>query len=289
MSATLRIVFLQPRRESVEVHAGDAVSLGRAPDAKVRLEAAQVSSRHATIAGHEGRWMLIDQGSRNGTLLNGTLVAAQAPCELRQGDEITIHPFRFRVDLGAPGGVSTLAPVQVDERAGQVRKIEDSEIESMAGRRLRLLIDSASTLQAAADIPSLAQAATQSLLQGTGFARALLLAKGLAPLFEHVYGGDAFARRKPDPQPLQWACERLGVEVAQAVMVGDSVNDVQAARAAGMRVVCVPYGYNEGTDPRALPCDAFVQTLQQLPALLGVADDTPGAAAAVATAAGPSD
>ena len=124
MSATLRIVFLQPRRESVEVHAGDAVSLGRAPDAKVRLEAAQVSSRHATIAGHEGRWMLIDQGSRNGTLLNGTLVAAQAPCELRQGDEVTIHPFRFRVDLGAPGGASTLArsrPTNVPVRCARSR------------------------------------------------------------------------------------------------------------------------------------------------------------------------
>jgi phosphoglycolate phosphatase len=60
------------------------------------------------------------------------------------------------------------------------------------------------------------------------------------------------------------------VQAAHTVMVGDSVNDVQAARAAGMRVVCVPYGYNEGTDPRALPCDAFVQTLQELPALLGL-------------------
>jgi phosphoglycolate phosphatase len=51
-------------------------------------------------------------------------------------------------------------------------------------------------------------------------------------------------------------------------MVGDSVNDVLAARAAGLPVVCVPYGYNEGNDPRALPCDAFVETLAELPALL---------------------
>ena len=103
------------------------------------------------------------------------------------------------------------------------------------------------------------------------FARGLLRRLCLAPRFPIGGGGDTCERRKPDPQPLQWACERLGVEVAQAVMVGDSVNDVQAARAAGMRVVCVPYGYNEGTDPRELPCDAFVQTLQQLPALLGLA------------------
>ena len=101
------------------------------------------------------------------------------------------------------------------------------------------------------------------------FARGLVQRLGLSPWFSLVVGGDTCERRKPDPQPLQWACAQLGVDVAQAVMVGDSVNDVQAARAAGMRVVCVPYGYNEGTDPRALPCDAFVQTLAELPALLG--------------------
>lgn len=105
------------------------------------------------------------------------------------------------------------------------------------------------------------------------FARGLVQRLGLAPWFPLVVGGDTCERRKPDPQPLVWACAQLGVQVAHTVMVGDSVNDVQAARAAGMRVVCVPYGYNEGTDPRALPCDAFVQTLQELPALLGLRGD----------------
>jgi phosphoglycolate phosphatase len=51
-------------------------------------------------------------------------------------------------------------------------------------------------------------------------------------------------------------------------MVGDSAIDVAAARAAGMRVVCVPYGYNEGADPRTLACDAFIDTLADLPPLL---------------------
>lgn len=175
MSGSLRMVFLQPRRDTVEVKPGEAVSIGRAPEAKVRLEAAQVSSRHASIEGYDGRWMLIDQGSRNGTLLNGTLVAAHAPCELRHGDEVTIHPFKFRLDLGAPGGASTIAAVQADDRSAQVRAIEESEMDSMAGRRLRLLIDSASALQAAKDIPTLAESGVRALLQGTGFARALVL------------------------------------------------------------------------------------------------------------------
>ncbi len=51
-------------------------------------------------------------------------------------------------------------------------------------------------------------------------------------------------------------------------MVGDSLTDVLAARAAGLIVICVPYGYNEGADPRSLPCDAFVESVADLPPLL---------------------
>lgn len=99
-------------------------------------------------------------------------------------------------------------------------------------------------------------------------ARGLLDRLGLGALIQVLIGGDSCERRKPDPQPLQVACEALGVQPADALMVGDSINDVLAARAAGLPVVCVPYGYNEGNDPRQLPCDAFVETLAELPALL---------------------
>jgi phosphoglycolate phosphatase len=100
------------------------------------------------------------------------------------------------------------------------------------------------------------------------FAQGLCNRLGLAPYLKLVVGGDTCERRKPDPQPLQHACALLGVPVEAALMVGDSVNDVLAARAAGMPIVCVPYGYNEGRDPRTLECDAFVETVAELPALL---------------------
>jgi phosphoglycolate phosphatase len=100
------------------------------------------------------------------------------------------------------------------------------------------------------------------------FAIGLLHRLGLSEWIDVVVGGDSCARRKPDPQPLQVACEAMQIRLAEALMVGDSVNDVLAARAAGLPVVCVPYGYNEGVDPRTLPCDAFVDTLADLPALL---------------------
>ena len=100
------------------------------------------------------------------------------------------------------------------------------------------------------------------------FATGLLNRLNLTQWVEVVVGGDTCERRKPDPEPLWYACRMLSVDPTAVLMVGDSINDVHAARAAGIPVVCVPYGYNEGQDPRTLPCDAMVDTLADLPALL---------------------
>ena len=100
------------------------------------------------------------------------------------------------------------------------------------------------------------------------FAKALLHRLGLIGWVDLVVGGDTCERRKPDPQPLLFACTTLKLEPAATLMVGDSVNDVTAARAASIPVVCVPYGYNEGKDPRTLQCDAMIDTLADLPPLL---------------------
>src|SRR5205807_22183 len=83
-----------------------------------------------------------------------------------------------------------------------------------------------------------------------------------------VGGGDSVAHRKPHAEGLLRACEELRVGPREALMVGDSLTDVLAARAAGLSVICVPYGYNEGADPRSLPCDAFVESVADLPPLL---------------------
>lgn len=108
------------------------------------------------------------------------------------------------------------------------------------------------------------------------YACGLLDRLGLSVHFDLVVGGDTCERRKPDPQPLLWACERLGVSASSAVMVGDSINDAQAARAAAMRVYCVPYGYNEGQDPRLLPCDGLMDSIDRLPPLIGLAGEARG-------------
>ena len=96
------------------------------------------------------------------------------------------------------------------------------------------------------------------------FARELLERKALHEFFEHVFGGDAFERKKPDPQPLLGACAALRTAPGLTLMVGDSVNDAQAARAAGCPVVLVTYGYNHGHDVRQVDADAWIDTLAQL-------------------------
>ncbi|PZP65162.1 MAG: phosphoglycolate phosphatase [Azospira oryzae] len=100
------------------------------------------------------------------------------------------------------------------------------------------------------------------------FTLPLLQQAGLAPYFDLVIGGDTLPRKKPDPLPLVHAAERFGVPPAQLLLVGDSPNDTQAARAAGCPVVCVPYGYSEGAKVQDLDCDAIVASIREVPSLL---------------------
>ena len=95
----------------------------------------------------------------------------------------------------------------------------------------------------------------------TAFAEQLLSLKGLRTHFAHVFGGDAFARKKPDPLPLLKTCEALGTDPSTTLMVGDSSNDAQAAAAAGCGVVLVTYGYNHGHPIAEVPALAHVDRL----------------------------
>jgi len=103
----------------------------------------------------------------------------------------------------------------------------------------------------------------------TAFARPLLQSKGLDGFFTVVFGGDAFARKKPDPLPLLTTCEALGSDPARTLMVGDSSNDAQAARAAGCPVLLVSYGYNHGLPIRSVDADGYLDSMEGLAALLG--------------------
>jgi phosphoglycolate phosphatase len=95
----------------------------------------------------------------------------------------------------------------------------------------------------------------------TAFALPLLKAKGLDHFFTHVFGGDTFERKKPDPLPLLKTCQALGTLPAHTLMVGDSSNDALAAHAAGCPVVLVTYGYNHGQPITDVAASAYVDSL----------------------------
>jgi phosphoglycolate phosphatase len=97
-----------------------------------------------------------------------------------------------------------------------------------------------------------------------GFARDLLELKGLLGYFAHVFGGDSFERKKPDPLPVLRTCEALGTAPADTWVVGDSRNDAQAATGAGSPVVLVSYGYNHGEPVRELDARACVDRLDEI-------------------------
>ena len=103
------------------------------------------------------------------------------------------------------------------------------------------------------------------------FTLPLLKATGLFDYFELILPGDMLPRRKPDPLPLLHACEVFGIKPAELLLIGDSLNDTQAARAAGCPVFCVPYGYNRGRPVTELDLDAVVPTLVEASKLLAKA------------------
>jgi len=93
------------------------------------------------------------------------------------------------------------------------------------------------------------------------FTLPLLRATGLYDQFEIVLSGDSLPRKKPDPMPLTHICKHFDAQPHEALLIGDSLNDAIAARAADCHVFIVPYGYNEGRDVYELDCDAIVESL----------------------------
>ena len=91
---------------------------------------------------------------------------------------------------------------------------------------------------------------------------------GLSRYFGQVIAGDTLPQKKPDPAQLLHACRNFHVAPHEMLFIGDSLNDAQAARAAGCPVFCVPYGYNEGRDVRELDVDAIVPSLVEAAKLI---------------------
>ncbi|MFV2058130.1 MAG: phosphoglycolate phosphatase [Thiohalomonadales bacterium] len=100
------------------------------------------------------------------------------------------------------------------------------------------------------------------------FTLPLLQDLAIHDVFKLIVCGDTLAKKKPDPLPLLHAANFFSVEPSESLMLGDSVSDVRAARAAGFKIFCMSYGYNHGEDIRDYNPDAVLDTMADLHTLL---------------------
>lgn len=96
----------------------------------------------------------------------------------------------------------------------------------------------------------------------------ILKSAGLASYFEIVLSGDTLSEKKPHPMPLLHSAKFFGVPIEQLLLIGDSLSDAQAARAAGCPIICVPYGYNHGEPVENLKVDAVIPDLAAVMSLI---------------------
>ncbi len=82
--------------------------------------------------------------------------------------------------------------------------------------------------------------------------------------FSIVVSGDTLKRKKPDPLPLLHAAKFFGIEPKDSLMLGDSISDVKASRAAGFDIICMSYGYNHGDDIRDANPDLVIDSMTEL-------------------------
>ncbi|HSI44432.1 MAG TPA: phosphoglycolate phosphatase [Methylotenera sp.] len=95
------------------------------------------------------------------------------------------------------------------------------------------------------------------------FTEPLLEKSGLAPYFDLIVSGDTLQKKKPEPDQIFHICEKFGISPQQAVLIGDSKTDIEAARNAGCYVFTVPYGYNQGYSIEIDAVDALINHISE--------------------------
>lgn len=91
-----------------------------------------------------------------------------------------------------------------------------------------------------------------------------LLDRHQLPKFDLLVCGDTLPERKPHPAQLLYCMHSLGCKAEESLMVGDSLSDIKAAQAAGVRMICVSYGYHQGLDLSAYFPDLMIDEFEEL-------------------------
>jgi phosphoglycolate phosphatase len=197
--------------------------------------------------------------------LDGTLIDTAGEIEValrRTFEELALPALsRKAVEALIGRGVPSMVERALAQAGGEPRE-RDRAIERFEGHYARLVGSEAALFPGVREGLDLLRKAGTPMSVVTNkpryFTERLLERAGVLAFFAGVVAGDDGVKKKPAPDMLLEASRRMGVAVERALMVGDSVNDVAAARAAGCAIWCVPYGYNEGRGPETLACDRLV-------------------------------
>lgn len=167
-----------PPLAPLAIPSGKPVVVGRqASSADIVLSGdLSVSRNHAKILNRGGTWLLCDIGSKHGTYLNGVRIPPHELAPIKDGDFIRLGPWTFHVGGPVASGPRMLATSDdIASSANRVRRVADHEMSLKVRERLDLLIDAAGAIATAATIGSLAEAALEALIGGTGFPRAAFI------------------------------------------------------------------------------------------------------------------
>ncbi len=176
----LVLVCLTGTMAPVSILPVTGATLGRGSGCEVQVEDATVSRRHARIEWISNRWAVYDLGSRHGTRVNGLPIEGGRVTPLDNADRIGVGRWVFDVRIGSAvrGGSTTLRMTGAPGAVNRPQTIAGDELQTLASRRLRMVLDAAAKLQAEQDEASLAETLLKVVLDGGGFARAALLRAG---------------------------------------------------------------------------------------------------------------
>ncbi|MBN3725536.1 phosphoglycolate phosphatase [Burkholderia sp. Ac-20379] len=199
---------------------------------------------------------MIDTADDFTAALNAMLARIGAPGTQR--DEVMHYVGKGSENLIAQVLKPRFSEAEAQARFEEALDIYQAEYAGINGRHTQLYPDVETGLQAMREAGLALACVTNKPYR---FAVELLVQYRLDGYFGVVLGGDSLPRKKPDPLPMLTACERLGVEPALAVAIGDSENDALAGRAAGLATLTVPYGYNHGNAIQTINSDGIVGSL----------------------------
>jgi phosphoglycolate phosphatase len=198
----------------------------------------------------------------DGTLIDSKLdIANSVNAMLRETrrEEMPVETVATYIGHGAPRLIASVlgAGATESERAAALNSfLEHYEKHSLDATRAYPGVEEALALLMGNPMAVLTNKPTAASIQ-------ILEGLGLAKYFLGIYGGDSFAKKKPDPIGAQFILRELGAVAEESAMVGDSDVDVQTARNAGMRAIVVEYGFGR-YDRDANPADQYIDRLTEL-------------------------